>query len=133
MDEAHFSRNLRAAFRNYGAKVQNFEDKYSLGVPDMVVIYKGKTYWLELKVFTIPKRTNTHLKMKFQPHQVPWMLSAKAAGANVLVFAREKETGLCYFLPPQEGTYSQQQLNDVQTGNMQLQVRYLLRGDYDGV
>jgi len=47
MDEAHFSRNLRAAFRNYGAKVQNFEDKYSLGVPDMVVIYKGSTYWLE--------------------------------------------------------------------------------------
>jgi len=37
MDEANFSRNLRAAFWNYGAKVQNFEGKYSLDVPDMVV------------------------------------------------------------------------------------------------
>jgi len=74
MKEATFSHWLVKHFREHGCFVQRLEVTTGSGVPDLAVLYQGKTFWIELKWDT------DHIR----PEQHIWGL--KAIQANVPVF-----------------------------------------------
>ena len=73
MNESGFSKWLVGHFRNQGAFVQRLEVTTGSGVPDLVVIHKGKTHWVELKWST------NHIR----PEQYVWARNAWKAGTRV--------------------------------------------------
>lgn len=73
MNEASFSKWLVGHFRDQGAFVQRLEVTTGSGVPDLVVIHKGRTHWVELKWNT------NHIR----PEQAVW--ANKAAQSGILV------------------------------------------------
>jgi len=73
MNESTFSRWLIGHFRDNGAFVQRLEVTTGSGVPDLVVIYEGKTHWVELKWNT------NHIR----PEQYVWARNAAKSGVLV--------------------------------------------------
>jgi hypothetical protein len=69
--------------------VQRLEDRFSTGIPDTVVTWKGYTVWLEGKFMDkLPKRDTSKVKPSFQPMQVPWLLKCQRTGGRCFVWLR---------------------------------------------
>ena len=69
--------------------IQRLEDRFSTGIPDCVIVWKGHTIWLEGKfIQTLPKRDTSIVKPSFQPMQVPWLLKCQRAGGRAFVWLR---------------------------------------------
>lgn len=100
MSELAFATNLRDRFRAlYGAKGdwQRFEDKLSVGIPDVNAIANGVEWWLELKQMDAmpPRRIDIGLR----PEQKVWLQRSARVGRRVAVLVAIKGHGY-YFLPP---------------------------------
>tara|TARA_R110002074_G_scaffold66837_2_gene157648 strand:+ start:3341 stop:3712 length:372 start_codon:yes stop_codon:yes gene_type:complete len=81
MNETSLSKYLIKHFRVMGAFVQRLEVTTGAGVPDLAVVLKGKTHWVELKWNT------KHIRSV----QFVWGAKAHNAGALVnYVVGREK-------------------------------------------
>ena len=66
--------------------LQRIENSAGVGNPDVMGLYKGKYFFVELKDCKLPKKETTPLAIKVRPSQVDWHNDWQRAG------------GLSYFL-----------------------------------
>lgn len=69
--------------RDKGAFVQRLEDMYSTGIPDIMVVHKGITVFIEMKFSK--KEVIRSRKIGLRPAQVVWLHKCHKAGGNVLI------------------------------------------------
>ena len=74
--------SLRPLLVAAGAVVQRHEDKYSVGIPDVSVVYGGRSGWIELKA---ARTSHTPLKLRDAQHN--WMASRTNAGCPSFILA----------------------------------------------
>jgi len=91
--EATYSKSVVGLMRQHGLLVQKIEDKYSVGIPDLNVCVDGDDHWIELKVFSWPKRETTTVNYGLRPHQIKWMNKRMNKGSSCWLMAKEKTTG----------------------------------------
>jgi len=85
MTEANLWKWLSKAKKHYkeDLHLNRLENLIGSGTPDVEGCLYGCQFWIELKC--IPKRTNSPLKIRFQPAQIPWMQRRQRAGGRVFV------------------------------------------------
>lgn len=90
MKETALWNHLRPELAKLG-KFQKIADKFTLGIPDVLGIYKGRGVAVELKEFD-----GVHqLKVKFRPGQLRWLRDWELAGGISWVAATH---GTCFYL-----------------------------------
>jgi len=86
MSEKNLRHWLSREIRKRGGHVQNIEDAYSTGVPDMNICINGREAWIECKYLKAwPKRAGTGVRVKFRPGQVNWLVKRGRAGGRAFV------------------------------------------------
>lgn len=79
-EQRFFAHHVKPALKR--AHVQRIESMVGRGIPDLNVCYKGKEFWIELKVYT-------NHKVYMRTQQIAWGMARSMAGGHVFVVARE--------------------------------------------
>ena len=90
MSEATFTRKLCRDLRKAGISVQRLEDMYSTGIPDIVLVHKNITVFVEAK-FT-KNEVQRSRKIGLRPDQVVWLHKWNRGGGNCLIADRAGST-----------------------------------------
>lgn len=104
-DERAFNRAVVRELRKRGWHVQPIEDKMAVGVPDINACCQHQEVWIELKVFSLPKRDTTHVRFGLRKEQENWALLRSNVGGSWFLMAREKMSGGIYVLDFTEYLY----------------------------
>jgi len=82
MTEAQLSVTFVKQMRLNGWHTQKFEDKYSVGIPDVNVCKDGMEAWIELKVADFPSRMGSLIHTHMRDYQKSWNLNRLLAGGH---------------------------------------------------
>jgi penicillin-binding protein-related factor A (putative recombinase) len=93
MTEANLWKWLSKVKKHYKEDLHltRLENLVGNGTPDVEGCLCGRQFWIELKC--IPKRTNSLLRIRFQPSQIPWMQRRQRAGGHVFVLLQVGSAG----------------------------------------
>jgi len=83
--EASFSKAFVRAFRSAGYHVQKFEDRFSVGIPDVNVCRDGTEFWVELKVVKLPKQGDITVAIPLRDYQVAWNNARTKSGGRCML------------------------------------------------
>lgn len=87
-NEAAFSKALVTAMRNKGIFVQRIESgETGKGIPDLYVITKGVSMWIELKRIHGTCSNKQYVEIPWRPGQQAWLYDARARGVVTMTIA----------------------------------------------
>tara|TARA_A100001515_G_scaffold32563_1_gene25437 strand:+ start:359 stop:787 length:429 start_codon:yes stop_codon:yes gene_type:complete len=86
--ESKFWKQLKAGTADLDVLWTRIESWASPGVPDLFGVYRGHSFWLELKICKL--KTVKHIDLS--PQQVLWQVQHSQAGASVWNLVRQTET-----------------------------------------
>lgn len=91
MTEADFWKSIKSGLDRFGSTMHatRIENAAGSGQPDVHVCYRGKRFWLELKV----KRGRT---IAFRAAQHGWLAKADAAGDKAFIVVRDGNSVRAY-------------------------------------
>lgn len=92
MKESSFWRSFKKGLTSTGTNlfIQRHEDRCTPGIPDVSILYCGKTTWLELKYLKRwPRNLHTNVKIKhFTAAQKCWLKHYSKCGGNAWLLLR---------------------------------------------
>jgi penicillin-binding protein-related factor A (putative recombinase) len=87
--ESKFWKQLKDGTADLDVLWTRIESWASPGVPDLFGVYKGQSFWLELKISKL--KTVKHIGLS--PQQILWQTLHCEAGANVWNLVKQTESG----------------------------------------